>query len=247
MTSISCASCKKECLSELTGTYLLVFFGPASVVVASLLGLSSIPALLFVASAFGLTVFSVILLFGTLSGAHVNPAISVASALSGALDRRLLVPYLAFQVGGAVIAGLSLRLLFSDFPNGSALGSTSLARDVSPVLGVSLEMLGTFLLATSALLAPRLSRRPLRQALQVGATLFILILLIGPLTGASFNPARSLGPSLFSGYFSNQLVYWVGPLLGGIAAGLTFSYVLLKRTTPRGASGGIELDTVCVC
>jgi len=57
----------------------------------------------------------------------------------------------------------------------------------------------------------------------VGATLFLLILLIGPLTGASFNPARSLGPSLFSGYFRNQIVYYVGPLTGGLLAGLAFA------------------------
>ena len=80
----------------------------------------------------------------------------------------------------------------------------------------------------------------------VGGTLFVLILFIGPLTGASFNPARSLGPSLFSGYLTNQFVYYVGPVLGAACAGGVFAMV--KRIHEK-KSGNIkkELDIVCMC
>ncbi len=220
-------------MSEFVGTYLLVLFGPASVVVASLLGFPFATALLFVALSFGLTVFFVIVVLGKMSGSHINPAISVASTFSKSLDRRLLLPYVAFQVAGAVLAGLSLKVLFPDSSTNIALGSTKLAASVNPLLGILLETVGTFLLALSALLAPRFWKDSMKQALQVGATLFILIILIGPLTGASFNPARSLGPSLFSGYFADQLTYWVGPLLGGAIAGLLFEYLFLRRGNSR--------------
>src|SRR5262249_37752725 len=105
-----------------------------------------------------------------------------------------------------------------------------------------LEIIGTFVLAISGLSASSFIRNPIKQGTLVGATLFALILLIGPSTGASFNPARSLGPALFSGFFFySQLVYWIGPIIGAIAAGLTFAFVRGdhdKRT---------NLDIVCVC
>jgi glycerol uptake facilitator-like aquaporin len=112
---------------------------------------------------------------------------------------------------------------------------------LSPFEGVLLEAIGTFILAISALSASSFLTSSVRQAALVGTTLFILILVIGPLAGASFNPARRLGPSMFSGYFTNQLVYWVGPLLGGVCAGLIFGALRKSRGKTR------RLLTVCLC
>jgi glycerol uptake facilitator-like aquaporin len=77
----------------------------------------------------------------------------------------------------------------------------------------------------SALVAGTFLRTTLAQGTLVGITLIVLITLIGPLTGASFNPTRSLGLSIFSGYYDNQIVYYVGPVLGGLSAGLIFSKI----------------------
>lgn len=208
-------------VSEMVGTYLLVFFGPGSVVAASLLGLTSLEALVFVASVFAVTVAAAILVFGRLSGAHINPAVSLGSAVAGLLRRELFLPYVAFQVAGALLAGLSLRVIFGAMTR-TDLGSTQLAAGVSPAQGVGLEVAGTFFLALSAFIAGTLLESPPKQAVLVGGTLFALILLIGPLTGASFNPARSLGPSLFSGDLSGQLIYYIGPPSGAALAGLVF-------------------------
>lgn len=214
---------RKECLSELLGTYLLVFIGPASVVVASLVpNLSSLGALTSVAAVFGCTVASLIILLGKHSGAHINPAISVANAVAGTLRKELLLPYIAFQLLGGLLAGLSLRIVFDNLASTSYLGSTRLAAGITPIEGIILEIAGTFALAISAMFASSFIRNPVCQGILVGSTLFALIMLIGPLTGASFNPARSIGPSIFSGYFSGQVVYWVGPLAGAGLAGLTF-------------------------
>ena len=204
------------------GTYLLVFLGPGAVVAASLLGLSQAEALLLVAAVFGGTVAGVILILGRISGANINPAVTVGSTLAGVSRRDLFVPYLVFQAAGGLLAGLSLRVVYGSLGSPADLGSTKLAVGLSPLVAVALEMAGTFVLVTAALTAASFLRSTERQAVLVGGTLFALILLVGPLTGASFNPARSLGPSLFSGYFDDQLVYYVGPILGGAVAGLIF-------------------------
>ncbi len=226
------------------GTYLLVLFGPGSVVAASLWGLSPAETLLFVAAVFGSTVACVIVGLGRFSGAHINPAISVGSAVAGLLKRELFVQYLVFQVVGALLAGICLRVIFGTGGLGTHLGSTELAAGIGPVEGLALEIAGTFFLAMSALIAGSSVKSPVKQALLVGGTLFVLILFIGPLTGGSFNPARSLGPSLLSGYLSGQLIYYVGPVIGAVFAGLMFGVL---KSYGKKRSGKTKLNLVCMC
>jgi glycerol uptake facilitator protein len=244
-SSFPCSGCKRECASEMLGTYMLVFFGPGSIVAASLLNLSSVETLLFVAAVFGSTVASVILVLGRFSGAHLNPAISLGSAVAGLLRRELFIPYVVFQLIGGLLAGLTLRVAFGGVESSLHLGSTQMAAGIAPIEGVVLEIAGTFFLALSALTAASFVRSPMKRALLVGGTLFVLILLIGPLTGASFNPARSMGPSVFSGYFGDQLVYYIGPVVGASCAGLVFG--LVRRSPGDRKGGNKKLDIVCMC
>jgi len=216
---------RKECLSEALGTYLLVFFGPASVIVTSASSLTAFQAQETIAVVFGFIVAVVITSLGGISGAQINPAVTVAIGAARRLPKGRFVPYVLSQITGALFAGLSLRLAFEHAGTATSLGSTRLASSVSPLEGTILEIAGTFVLALSALSAGSFLRTNLTHGIIVGATLFVLITLIGPLTGASFNPARSLGPSLFSGYFNDQLVYYIGPILGGLAAGLIFTKI----------------------
>jgi len=88
--------------------------------------------------------------------------------------------------------------------------------------GIALEAAGTFVLALVALIASSRIRRAGTQALVVGAVLFLLILVLGPLTGAGFNPARSFGPALAAGFFDDLHVYILGPVAGGLSAALAF-------------------------
>jgi MIP family channel proteins len=214
------------------GTYLLVFLGPASVVVVSLIpSLTALESRAFIALAFGCIVACVIVLLGRFSGAHINPAISLAFSFAGTFRRRLFLPYVASQLTGGLLAGLSLKVVFGSIASSADLGSTKLAAGITPVEGIALEAVGTFLLSLTVLLVAHSVRNSVEQAILVGTTLFILISIFAPLTGASFNPARSLGPSLFSGYFANQAVYWVGPLLGAACAGLIFR--ALEKTRGR--------------
>ena len=214
---------RRALLAELVGTYILVFIGPSSVLLASTIPqVSPLEALTLIAAAFGCTVAGIIILLGRHSGAHINPAITLATTVAGMARRSEFLPYIGFQLAGGLLAGLTLKLVFTAFASSMELGSTRLAPGITPIEGVAIEVTGTFVLAISALSASSFISSTTKQGLLVGLTLFVLIMFIGPLTGASFNPARSLGPSLFSGYFAGQLVYWVGPLIGGSLAGLLF-------------------------
>lgn len=235
-----CFYCKKECISELGGTFTLVLIGAASVIVVPLLSNFAKPdyALVFVAFAFGGTAALLILALGRYSGSFVNPAITVAAASAGLLKRKMIAPYLFFQMLGGMLAGAALKFFFGGLGgNASLFGATKLSRGVGPIAGTVFEAWGTFVLAFSALITIRKVKNRANQALAVGTTLFILILLIGPLTGAGFNPARSLGPSLASGYNRDLYVYFIGPTVGGLSAGLLCRIVLRdgagKRSNPK--------------
>jgi len=216
----------KICVSELIGTYALVVAGPSSIILLSTLSLSSTPeALYVVALTFGVSVSVIVILLREHSGAVINPALTLAAASAQLLRRNLVIPYLLFQTAGGILAGLTLRLVFTPLGDATSLGSTKLAASVSPIMGIGLEALGTFILAVSALAATAWISRAELQGLAVGGTLTILILFVGPLTGAGFNPARSLGPALASEYFSNLYVYVIGPFVGALLAGLSFRQI----------------------
>ena len=118
------------------------------------------------------------------------------------------------------MAGVVLGMLFAASPWTSFLGSTSLAQNTGPVTGFVLELTGTFILATAVLYVSLARMRTVYQASIIGLILFLLIILIGPLTGASLNPARSIGPATASGFFDNLQIYIAGPLMGGLFAGI---------------------------
>ena len=232
MVSIPCSRCRRECSVEFLGTYLLVLFGAGSVIVSSVI--KGYGALFFVAGIFAGTVALVILLLGKHSGAHINPAVTIAHAFTKRTRNNLIIPYISFQGLGAILAALTLRIFFlnrSVFP--ADLGSTELASGLNPLYGIGVETIGTFLLCFAALVAGSYVRKPIWQATLVGGTLFFLILLFGPLTGASFNPARSVGPALWSWHWSNEYVYLIGPLLGALSAAFLFKVVENAKKSRR--------------
>jgi len=228
MVSIPCSVSKRECAAEFLGTYLLVLFGAGSVVISSALG--GAIALLFVAGVFGGTVALVIFLLGRYSGAHINPAVTLAHVAANKTRINQILPYLFFQALGAIAAAFSLRAFFLNGPVFPAdLGATELAPGIIPLLGVICETIGTFFLCSAALIATFYLQSRIRQAALVGGTLFVLILLFGNLTGASFNPARSIGPALSSGHWSNIYVYLTGPFMGALLSAIPFRLIERDR------------------
>jgi MIP family channel proteins len=218
-----------------------VLIGPGTIAVLSLAQtITPLEALLIIGFAFGATVALVILLLGRISGAHINPAITFAHTIAGKTTLNMLVPYISFQILGGLLGAFTVKLIFSQLGSSVNLGPTKLASGVSPLIGTVLEAAGTFVLAMSGFLASlRVHKKPGEAAL-IGSTLFVIILALGPLTNASLNPVRSLGPALASGYLTNLYVYWIGPLVGGLIAGLAFRF--LERS-----KSGQGSRTVCLC
>jgi MIP family channel proteins len=214
---VPCYQCRAACASEFLGTLTLVVAGAGIVALTSLWNLDG--SLPLVALVFGVTVAALGMTLGRFSGAHVNPAVSLAHVFAGRLRVGLCVPLVFFQVLGAIVAGIILRLVFPVSPASNFLGSTSLASSVTPWAGIILESAGTFTLSSVILYTPLQGLGPRGKSIIVGAALFLLILILGPFTGASLNPARSLGPALVSGHLENLEVYIAGPLAGGLVAG----------------------------
>jgi MIP family channel proteins len=204
---------------------LLVLVGPGTVAAVSLAqGIAPFEALILIGLAFGATVALVILLLGRISGAHINPAITLAHTIAGKTTMGMFVPYISFQILGGVLGAFTVKLIFSQFGSSVDLGATRLASGVSAPVGILVETGGTFVLAMSGFLASlKLHKKP-GEATLIGSTLFVIILALGPLTNASLNPARSLGPALATGYFTNLYAYWIGPLAGGLIAGLVYRF-----------------------
>ena len=208
----------RKSLAEFFGTFILVFVGAGAVALASL---TEVPYQLFViAATFAGVLAFVILTIGGISGAHINPAVTLALGVSRKLKRELIAPYLFSQFFGGLAAGYVLLIIFPSGSGSQHLGSTSLASGVHPWTGFTLEIIGTFILVFVILSISR-KNLPLRyQATIIGSTLFLLIVIFGPLTGAALNPARSIGPALASGFLENLSIYILGPVTGGVLASI---------------------------
>ena len=188
--------------AEAIGTFTLVFFGPGAAVVDAQSGALGHMG---VALVFGLTVTVVIAALAPISGAHINPAATFALTLAGKFPRGRVLPYVAAQLLGAVLAAFLLRALFGLKGD---LGVSVPAGSVPQAF--VLETVMTFFLLLVAL------RSGLPWA--VGGVVALEAAMGGPITGASMNPARSFGPALASGVWTAHWLYWVAPLLGAALA-----------------------------
>ena len=198
---------RKEFVSELIGTFSMVFIG--------CLAIKNGYGAPIVSLAFGLAVFLVILISRKYSGAHINPAVSIAFALTGELDRKLLPVYLAGQFLGALIAGL----LIGEY--GATEFSTSLS------FGIIIEIFITFALMLSIYLTIWHTDNDVFVAVVVGVMVALLAFYFGEYTGASMNPARTFGPNVASSSFNRIPIYFAATILGSTIAAIfakKFSY-----------------------
>jgi glycerol uptake facilitator protein len=224
------ASTTQRLAAELLGTMFLVFFGAAAVTAAA-------GGLTGVALAHGLALAVAIWAFGTVSGAFVNPAVTIAIALRGRLSWADAAMYLVAQAVGGFLAALLVWAVYGNAGIGRGLGTTHLAAGVTVAGGLVAEAVGTVLLMTAVYVLAVRERAPVGFAgLGIGFALVAGILAVGPLTGASFNPARTLGPELVltigggNADWSHVWVYLVGPLAGAALAAYTYDYLIQKRT-----------------
>ena len=196
-------------LVEAIGTFILVFAGTGAVMVNNIsqgaithLGISFV---------FGAVVAALIYSLGHLSGAHFNPAVTLAFWTSGFFSKKQVLPYIFAQLLGSILASSLLRISLGNVAN---LGATM------PLNGnwwqsFILEIVLTFILMF-VILGSGLDRRAHIgfAGLAIGLTVALEAAFMGPITGASMNPARSFGPALVAGIWQHHWVYWVAPILG---------------------------------
>jgi MIP family channel proteins len=176
-----------------------------------------------VAFAHGLVIIGFAYAYGHISGTHINPAVTLGVWAAGKIDTARAFSYIFFQLLGGVVAAFTLSWVLGSRQGN--LGATLLADGVTPVVGVVLEAILTFFLVNAVMNAGISGKATIPGGLAIGFTLTFCILMGGPLTGASLNPARTLGPAVASGNFADLWVYFVGPILGGVVAGLLYKTV----------------------
>lgn len=229
----------QRALAEFIGTFALIFIGVLAIVAADASGAPVQGAgLVTVALAHGLVIAVMVAALSAVSGGHFNPAITLGFVVTGRLDVGKGVAYWLAQLVGAVVAALVLAALIGSGTVGD--GTPALADTVTRGMGIALEAIATFFLVLVVFGTAVDERAPKSVfPFAIGLTIALDIMAIGPLTGGAVNPARSFGPALVSGAMADQLVYWVGPLLGGALAGLVMNYLLMERgQAPRVAERG---------
>jgi aquaporin Z len=217
----------RRLFSELFGTFLLVLVGAGAPVIdaASHHEIGRVAAV----SAPGLMVTAIILFMGAVSGAHLNPVVSIAFTLRGDFGWRRVPGYLVAQLAGALLAALTLRATFGDI---AGLGATLPGPDFSTTQAFVVEALLTLGLVSTILGTASTAQNvgPL-AAVGVGAYIVLAGLWASPVSGASMNPARSLGPAIIGGHLHDLWIYLSAPLLGALVA-VAAAYIL------RGRGGG---------
>jgi MIP family channel proteins len=211
-------------VAEFVGTFTLIFIGGGAGIVSG----SDIVA---VALANGLAIGIMVTNLGHISGGHFNPAITLGFVATRRIKLALAGVYWVAQFGGAVVAAAILR---SFFTHSQFLGAVPHAASFGAGKGFVLELIMTFFLVW-AVWATAVDPRGMFKAiagLAIGLTITIDVCFGGPLTGAAMNPARAFGPELIGNFWGEAWIYYLGPALGALIAGLAYEYLYLRPVGP---------------
>jgi aquaporin Z len=214
----------RKLIAELIGTFVLVFGGIGTAVIAG----EAVGAL-GVSIAFGLALLAMVYAVGPVSGCHINPAVTLGMLLAGKIGSRSAAGYVVAQIGGAILAAGALILVARDLPGGydvAAMGLGANGYDIhSPneygiVAALIVETVLTAFLVLTVLGATHRSAPVGFAGLPIGLVLVLIHLVSIPITNTSVNPARSIGPALFVGDWAlSQLwVFIAAPLVGAVIA-----------------------------
>ena len=214
-------------VAEFVGTFALVFVGGASIIGVAATGTEA--ALVTVALAHGVILAVLVSALMRISG-HFNPAVTIGFMAARRIDAMMAGVYIAAQILAAIIAAYALKwTLPESIATATRLGGQAVMLDVTAGQAVWLEAIATFFLTFVIFGTAVDPKSPRIGGLAIGLTLTAGILAIGPFTGGSLNPARSLGPAVASGVFEGLYVYFVGPILGSVSAALLYDSLFLRR------------------
>lgn len=235
----------RRLVAEMVGTGLLVLFGAGAAVSALTLGDGSLDyaGLGMIALSFGIVVAVVIYAFGATSGAHINPAVTFSLAVVRRFPWKEVAPYMIAQLVGATAGGLLIVASYGTAAVGiNSVGAAPIGEGVSFGSALLAEALGTWILVTAIMATAVDPRAPKGWAgLIIGLSVATAILVFGPVTGASINPARNFGPYLAATLaggtapWGDFLLFVLGPLVGGAGAALTYDLVARPRLAAESA------------
>ena len=218
---------RKHFIAEFVGTFALVFVGGAAIMMAQHTGNTA--GLLQIALAHGLILALMVSAAMNVSGGHFNPAVTTALLVARRITPTIAGVHILAQLIGAMAAAWALKMTMPSAVFAATLGGgQSIALDVTMTQAIVLEAIATFFLMFVIYGTAVHVNAPRIGGLAIGLTIAADILAIGPLTGASMNPARSLGPAIASGVLAGQVVYWIGPIIGAIAAAMLWEFGLLR-------------------
>jgi MIP family channel proteins len=217
----------KSYWAEFLGTFTLCFIGQGAVVMQQATGGGS---LLVVAAAHGLALAVMISALGAWSGGHLNPAVTLGFVVTRRMSLTSAITYWVSQLSGAIAASFLLRAVVPG-EAGEAVhyGVPLLAAGVSVSQGLLIEFVLTFFLVTAVWGTTVDERAPKIGGLGIGLAVLMDMLVGGPLTGAAMNPARAFGAACASGVWTHHWVYWLAPMLGGVAAARVYKSLMSTR------------------
>ena len=208
----------KKYTAEFIGTFALVFCGTGSIIVNEQSNGSL--GLIGIAFAFGIIVSAMIYVFGNISGAHINPSVTIALVIGKLTSKRDAAFYISAQMLGAILASILLKFIFS---KNQTLGATIPSGEL--LQSFILEFVLTFFLMLTILGTTSKKEFSNIAGLIIGLVVTGIILFAGPISGGSFNPARSLAPAIISGNLTALWVYITAPTLGAISAVLCWKFI----------------------
>ncbi|MBA0663492.1 hypothetical protein Goklo_003607, partial [Gossypium klotzschianum] len=210
----------QKLMAEVLGTYFLIFAGCAAVVVN--VNNEKVVSLPGISMVWGLAVMVLVYSLGHISGAHFNPAVTIAFATCKRFPLKQVPAYVFAQVIGSTLAAGTLRLLFSG-PHDVFAGTSPQGSDLQ---AFGIEFIITFYLMF-IISGVATDNRAIGElaGLAIGATVLINVMFAGPITGASMNPARSLGPAIVSNHYKGIWVYLMSPTLGAVSGAWVYNMV----------------------
>lgn len=218
----------RRSFAEALGTFALVFFGAGSVASQSFPGAGY--GILGVAIAHGLVLAVMVTALLGISGGHLNPAVTLGLLAARRTSGTNAAAYVVAQLLGTVVAALLLQVAWpTSATRAVLLGTPAIAARVQLSQAIAIEAVMGFMLVSAVFGTCVNPASPRIGGFGIGLTLLFCILVGGPLTGAAVNPARAFGPALVSGQWVAHIAYWVGPILGGVAAALVWEHLLLPR------------------
>lgn len=230
----------RRALAEAIGTFFLCFVGVSAICTNEYT--HGGVGLIGIALAHGLALSIAISALGKISGGHFNPAVSITMVLTRQMPLMAGLWYVISQLLGSIVAAILARAGFPEAVFKAAGGGVPVpASDIPMLAALVFETIATFFLLIAIFGTAVDAQAPKIGGFGIGLTVAFDILAIGPLTGASMNPARTFGPGLIANIWTGHWIYWVGPILGGAIAGFVYTAFFISPIEPEKPPGsGID-------